>query len=314
MKTIALGDSGIQVSTLCLGTMYFGTKEDENISFHLLDQYLDAGGAFIDTANSYAYWVSNDFLGGESETLLGRWMNQRKNRNRVFLSTKMGFAYPGTEAGASAIKIERECEKSLKRLKVETIDLYYIHLDDRTTPLDETLSALDRLVQAGKIRFIGASHFLAWRLEEARWISQTNGWSGFCCIQQCHTYLRPRSGTGNISDPIINEDLMDYARNRPITLLAYNALLSGAYTRPDRSIPDPYRGADTDARLAALRQVSAEKNATPNQIILSWMLHSNPPIIPLIGVSTSGQLSENLRALDVNLSMEEMAILDRAGA
>jgi len=311
MKTIALGDTGIQVSALCLGTMYFGTKENEAVSFRLLDQYLDAGGTFLDTANSYACWV-NGFRGGESETLLGRWMHLRKNRDRVFLATKMGFAYPGSEAGASAKQIIMECEKSLQRMGVETIDLYYIHLDDRATPLEETLGALDRLIREGKIRQIGASHFLAWRLEEAYGLSQHHGWAKFCCVQQCHTYLRPRPGTANLSDPYINDDLLDYARSRPISLLAYNALLSGAYTRPERAIPGQYLGPDSDERLFRLRRVAAEKNVTPNQIVLSWMLHQNPKIIPLIGASTGEQLAENLQAVEVSLNQEEMDRLEWA--
>ena len=134
MRTTPLGWTGVEVSIFCLGAMYLGTRNDAASSYRLLDQYVDAGGSFIDTANIYAHWVEG-FRGGESETLLGEWMRRRGNRSRIFLATKVGFEYPGVERGLSAAQIEAECDKSLRRLGVETIDLYYAHVDDRSTPL-----------------------------------------------------------------------------------------------------------------------------------------------------------------------------------
>ena len=312
MKTIPLGNTGVQVSALCLGAMYFGTRNTEADSFRLLDQYLDAGGSFIDTANIYSHWVPG-FKGQESEALLGRWMQKRKHRAGLFLATKVGFQYGSVPRGLSRRLLEFECEKSLKLLGTDTIDLYYAHVDDRDTPMAETLGAFDRLVRAGKVRFIGASNFTAWRLEEAHWVSQAHGWAEYCCVQQRHTYLRPRAGTNFGAQLAVNDDLLDYCRNRKMTLLAYSALLSGAYTRPERNIGAQYQGADTEARLSALRQVAAEKGVSLNQVILAWMLHSNPAALPLIAASTAEQLDENLKALEVSLSAEEMARLDQAG-
>jgi aryl-alcohol dehydrogenase-like predicted oxidoreductase len=157
MKTIPLGHTGIPVSTLCLGAMYFGTRQDEATSYRLLDQYLDAGGFFIDTANIYSHWVPG-FKGQESEALLGRWMKARGNRSRLFVASKVGFEYGEVQRGLKAHQVESECEKSLKLLGVEAIDLYYAHVDDRDTPMSETLEASDRLVKAGKVRAIGASN------------------------------------------------------------------------------------------------------------------------------------------------------------
>ena len=313
MRTVPLGNTGVEVSVFCLGTMYFGSRMGKEMSYRLLDQYVEAGGAFLDTANIYAWWVPG-CVGGESETLLGEWMRERQNRSQMFIATKVGFQYPGVERGLSAHQIETECEKSLERLGVETIDLYYAHVDDRNTPMEETMEAFDRLVRAGKVRFIGASNFLAWRLEEARWVSQTHGWAEYCGIQQRYSYIHPKPGAGFDPQIAANDDLLDYCRSRGITMLAYSPLLGGAYTRADRSFPDQYLGPDTDARLAALRTVAEEVGATANQVVLAWMVQSDPPVIPLVAASTVEQMRENLGALEVELDAGQMARLNDASA
>lgn len=312
MKTHKLGHTGIDVSALCLGAMYLGTRNDKSSSFRILDAYMDAGGSFIDTANIYAHWVSG-FKGGESETLLGEWMQERGNRSKVFIASKVGFGYPGVEKRLRASDIEAECDKSLKRLNIEQIDLYYAHVDDRQTPLEETLTAFDKLVKAGKVRFIGGSNYLAWRLEQAHWMSQVNGWAEFCCVQQHYTYLRLRPGTNVAPQEMANDDLLDYCRNSGMTLLAYSVLQSGGYSRSDRSLSPKFTSPDNDARLAALRAVAQEAGATVNQIILCWMMQSNPSVIPLIAASDNAQLGENLGALRITLSSEQMERLNTAG-
>jgi aryl-alcohol dehydrogenase-like predicted oxidoreductase len=313
MRKVKLGHTGEDVSALCLGAMYFGTRNDESSSFRLLDRYAEAGGMFIDTANIYAHWAPGG-RGGESESLLGTWMRERQNRNQMFIASKVGFELPGTDRGLRAAQIETECDRSLKRLGVDTIDLYYAHVDDRTTPLEETLIAFQRLVEQGKVRYIGASNYRAWRLEQAHWLSEINGWPEFCCIQQRHTYLRPNHDANFDAQVAVNDDLLDYvkARGKTFTLLAYSALLSGSYTREDRPLPDQYVGADSDSRLAALRSVAAELGVSPNQVILAWMLRGDPLVLPLIAASTEAQLNENLAALDIDLSHEQLARLNHA--
>jgi aryl-alcohol dehydrogenase-like predicted oxidoreductase len=313
MKAVPLGNTGAKVSAFCLGTMYFGSRTGKQTSYRLLDRYVDAGGSFLDTANIYAHWVSG-YVGGESETLLGEWMRERKNRSQMFVATKVGFQYPGIELGLRARQIEEECDKSLRRLGVDTIDLYYSHVDDRNTPIEETMEAFDRLVKAGKVRLIGASNFLAWRLEEVRWVSQTHGWAEYCCIQQRHTYIRPKPGTGFDPQVAANDDLLDYCRVRGTTMLAYSPLLSGAYGRDDRAFAKQYLGPDTDARVAALKAVAKEVGATTNQVILAWMAQSDPVVVPLVGTSTMEQMEENLGALVIKLSPEQMARLKDASA
>jgi aryl-alcohol dehydrogenase-like predicted oxidoreductase len=310
METRKLGLADVQVSALCLGAMYFGSRNSQADSERLLDIYTDAGGSFIDTANIYAWWVDG-FRGGESETLLGEWMRQRNNRSRLFIASKVGFGYADVPITLSARWIEEECNKSLKRMGIETIDLYYAHVDDRNTPLDETLEAFDKLVKAGKVRYVGASNYLAWRLEQAKWVSQTHQWAQFTCIQQHYTYLPLRPGTSPAPQVFANEDLLDYCRSTGMTLLAYSALQSGAYTRPERSLPDRLVSADNDKRLAMLRTVAQEAGVTVNQVILRWMIQRD--IIPLIAASTPEQMTENLGALNFQLSAGQMQRLNEAG-
>lgn len=313
MRTVRLGNSGVEVSVFCLGTMHFDSHTDEESSYRLLDQYVEAGGAFLDTANIYARWVPG-YVGGESETLLGEWMRERKNRSQMFIATKVGLEYQDVERGLRARQIETECEKSLKRLGVDTIDLYYAHVDDRNTLMEEAMEAFDRLVRAGKVRLVGASNFLAWRLEEAQWVSQTHGWTGYCGIQQRYSYIRPKPGASFDPQIAANDDLLDYCRSRGITMLAYSPLLNGAYTRADRDFPEQYLGPDTDARLAALKAVAEEVGATANQAVLAWMVQNDPPVIPLVAASTVEQMRENLDALGIELSAEQMARLNDTSA
>lgn len=309
MKTAALGKTGIEVSPMCLGLMYYGTRVGKDTSYRLMDRFLEAGGNFVDTANIYSHWVSG-FKGGESESLLGEWMRERQNRQSLLIASKVGFGYPGVEGGLKADQIQAECEKSLHRLGTDTIDLYYAHVDDRVTPLEETLEAFERLVKAGKVRYLGASNYLAWRLAQAAAVSQAHGWTQFCCIQQRHTYLRPRHGASFGPQVSANNDLLDYVRSAGISLLAYASLLGGAYTRPESSLPEQYRSPESEARLSNLDAVAREANATPNQVILAWMLQGDPPFIPVMAASSDAQMDENLDSLKIGLSPEQLSRLN----
>ena len=163
------------------------------------------------------------------------------------------------------------------------------------------------------LRFIGASNGRTWRLAEARCISQANGWSAYCVIQQRHSYLRPKARASFRYHECVDGDLLDYCRIHGIALVGYRILLQGAYTRDDRSIPEEYAGPDSDARLTVLKSVAKEMGATPNQGIVAWMRQGDPPILPIVGGSNTAQLAENLDALDIQLSDEQMSRLDVAG-
>jgi aryl-alcohol dehydrogenase-like predicted oxidoreductase len=326
MKRIEFSKTGIDVSALCLGCMYFGTKTDENTSVQLLDQYFDRGGNFLDTANNYAFWINNG-RGGESETLLGRWMKERKNRDSIFLATKIGakpaIAGAGFSAaeGLSAQAITMAIDQSLRRLATDHIDLYYAHIDQRTVPLEETLKAFQQIIAQGKVRYLGCSNMATWRIEQARSISRFNGWEPYRCVQQWHSYLRPRQGTRGIDVPeagfsyqmTATDELLEYATvHEDFSIVAYSSLLLGAYSRPDRSLPEKYEGADSNERLQALRQIAGEIGCTTNQLVLAWLLGSHPRLFPIIAASSAGQLQENLDALQLVVTEDQMSRLTSA--
>jgi aryl-alcohol dehydrogenase-like predicted oxidoreductase len=304
-----LGGDGPRVSALCLGTMFFGTTVDEPTSMRILDRFAEAGGTFIDTADSYAFWVGG--TGDESEELVGRWLANRGARDRTVVATKVGArpespgaSWPEHAEGLSAKAIRAGAEASLRRLGTDRIDLYYSHMEDRSVPLEETVEAFNSLVNDGLIGMPGASNHPAWRLERARRLARDHGWAPYRAIQQQHSYLRPRPGSTLTGGPGLHasDELLDYVRAEDdLTLLAYSPLLGGAYTRSDKPLPGEYDHPGTTERLAALTEVAAELGATPNQVVLAWLLATDPPAIPVIGVSSVRQLDEALGALDVNL-------------
>jgi aryl-alcohol dehydrogenase-like predicted oxidoreductase len=312
MYKLPLGLTGEMVSAICLGILPFGSRLDKKESFNLLDRYVYAGGNFFDTANSYNRWMDG-FVGGESETILGQWMHQRKNRRKMFVATKVGFEYQDVDRCLHADIVIAECEKSLKRMQTDVIDLFYAHTDDRTTPVEETMEAFNHLVKTGKVRYVGASNLSTWRLEQARWICKLNGWTPYCCAQQRYSYLRAKPGAYFDAQVMVDDDMLDYARTTGITLLAFSPLLNGAYARSDRPFSDQYLGPDTCARLQVLYNLADEAGVTPNQVVLAWMLHHQSPVIPIMGVSSEAQIEENLGALEVKLSPEQVARLHSAG-
>jgi aryl-alcohol dehydrogenase-like predicted oxidoreductase len=312
MRKLKLGPSDVEVSCLCFGTDLIGSRIDRDTSFQLLDVFREHGGTFVDTGNFYAAWLPG-CKGGESETTIGFWMKERGNRHDMVVASKIGFDYPGCPGGLCATEIERECEKTLRRLQTDRLDLYYAHRDDSETPLDETMAAFDRLIRAGKVRAIGASNLRGWRIAEANAVAAGHGWARYSAIEQRHTYLRPRHGADFGPQLCINDDLKDYARSRGVTLIAYSALLQGAYTRQDRPVPAQYAGPDADARLQVLKVVADEAAATLNQLVIAWMLQSDPAVLPIIAGSQPDQVTENLGALKVTLTADQVRRLDAAG-
>ncbi|GAA4710005.1 aldo/keto reductase [Phytohabitans rumicis] len=332
MNTVTLGNTGERVSQLALGAMLMGTLTDEESSFEILDRYAGAGGNFIDTANCYAWWTRPGDQGGESEELLGRWFARTGKRDDVFLATKgSAWVHDPDEVrgkswdliarnfeGAGGDTLRRAIDDSLRRLGTDHVDLYYVHVDDRSTPLEETLGALGDIVKAGKARYIGWSNVRTWRLERIRQLADRYGLPAPVALQQQHSYLRRRAGLQHAS--IVDDEQMDFLRANPeLTLVAYSPILKGVYDDPEKrrghGIMEPYEGPDAEARIAVLTEVAAEVGVTPNQLVIAWLLHQDDPtMVTLIGPRTVEQYAAALPALDVKLSAEQLRRLAEAGA
>lgn len=312
------------VSALCLGAMNFGTTTDTATAIAILDRFVAAGGTFIDTSNNYNQFVG---VGGESEELLGRWMRTRGNRDQLVVATKCGarMTRPGSPLenweGLGAAAISTAVKGSLARLGVDRIDLYYAHVDDRSTPLGETVGALGRLAAEGVVDLIGCSNITSWRLERARRLAADQGVAGYSVVQQHLTYLWPSplaqgvQRSGNTVYQHAGVEHIDYlAEHRDMTLVAYGPLLGGVYGHPERPFPAHrgYAHPTAYVRFEVLRQVAQELGATPNQVVLAWLLHRDPVVVPVFGASSLAQLDEALDAVEIQLDPELMDRLDNA--
>jgi aryl-alcohol dehydrogenase-like predicted oxidoreductase len=335
MKQVELGNTGQKVSQLALGCMLMGTATSESDARSMLDRYFDSGGNFLDTANCYAWFVRPGATGTESESLLGRWLKDSGKRDRVFLASKAGGMVNHPEAlwsatgevdwsrarrdfeGAGAETLRRCLDASLKRLQTDCLDLYYVHVDDWVTPLEETLEALAGLVRSGKVRHIGWSNVRTARLEKIRELCARNGWPAPVALQQQHSYLRRRPGLDHAS--IVDDEQLEHLRRHSdLTLVAYSPVLKGIYDDPEKRrghwAMGPYVGPDSDARLEALLQAARELGVRPNQLVLAWLLHQRAPrVIPLVGPRTPEQLEQHLEALRIELAPERWSQLDEAG-
>jgi aryl-alcohol dehydrogenase-like predicted oxidoreductase len=293
---------------LALGAMWFGTRTDERRSFEILDRYVDAGGVWLDTADSYAYWVDPAGVSGHSETVLGRWLASRPGiRDRVRISTKVG-ATPGPARGLSATAIKNGIEGSLLRLGTDRVELYWAHLPDPATPIEETVGAFDELVSAGVVGRLGCSNYPVWQVERARRLAST----GFTAVQQHHTYLRPRPGIWPTVTRFgaVTDEVLHYVEHDPdLALWAYTPLLSGAYTRADKPLPPAYDHPGTTRRLAVLDEVAAETGTNRNQVVLAWL---TPAATPVVGVSTTEQLAEAMAGTSLELTAGQRERLDTA--
>jgi aryl-alcohol dehydrogenase-like predicted oxidoreductase len=313
-----LGRTGLKVSALCLGGNTFGWTTDQAASEAVLDAYMDAGGNFIDTADVYSRWAPGN-NGGESEAALGLWMRARKNRAGVIMATKVcGPMGPGdNDKGLSRSHIVEGVEASLRRLQTDYIDLYQAHWDDKDTPLDETLRAFDDLVKQGKVRYIGASNYVAWRLTRALWESDKRGLVRYESIQPKYNLVYRDEYERELEPLCLEQD---------IAVIPYSSLgsgfLSGKY-RPGKDLPATARAANVEkgymtargfAVLEAIDQVAKKTGATHAQIALSWMAHRPGITAPIASATSPAQLKEILGALDLKLDTESIAALEAASA
>jgi aryl-alcohol dehydrogenase-like predicted oxidoreductase len=307
-----LGHTDLLVFPLCLGGNVFGWTADEAESFQTLDAYADAGGNFIDTADTYSSWVTGH-SGGESETLIGRWMAARSNAGRMIVATKVGMA-PGL-ANLRPDTIRTAADASLRRLGVDRIDLYYAHRDDPSTPLYDTLQAFDALVKAGKVRYIAASNYTAPRLAEALDLSAREGLARFDVLQPHYNLVHRFEYEGALADLCAREG---------IACVPYFALAKGFLTgkyRPGHAVESVRAGSAReylDERglrvLEALDEISSAHQTTPGAVALAWLAAQPTVAAPIASARTPAQVHELLPMAGLKLSVGEIAHLTQVSA
>jgi len=308
MEYRALGRTGLKVSQLCFGTMMFGGKTDEHESFRIIDHVINEGVNFIDTADVYA--------GNESERILGKALAAERKRDNIILATKFNFANPADRnaRGLSRRHVINACDASLKRLNTEWIDLYQMHRCSAAIPIDETLRALDDLVKAGKIRYIGGSMFPAWRIVESLWVAKELGLNRLICEQPAYHLL----------DRTAEREVIPAAQSFGMAVIPWGplcgGLLSGKYTRDEQVEGARWQdGKDNANRRATdhtwkvldfLRSMASDKGCSMSQLALAWNMAQPGVTAPIIGPRTFAQVEDNLQAVDVEMTEEDLARID----
>jgi aryl-alcohol dehydrogenase-like predicted oxidoreductase len=310
MTRIPLTD--LDVFPLSLGGNVFGWTANEQQSFAVLDAYAAAGGNFIDTADMYSSWVPGN-SGGESETIIGRWMKSRGNRKKIVIATKVGML--PRLPGLSAKNIQRAVEDSLERLQTDRIDLYYAHEDDRATPLVETLRAFDGLVRSGKVRYIAASNYHGQRLAEAIRTSRREGFAQFVALQPHYNLLERDKYEGELMETVAAEGRGAF----PYFSLA-SGFLTGKYREGSKVDSKRAEGARTYLNdkgrkvLAALDEIASGRKEAVATIALAWLAAQPTVIAPIASARTPEQLPPLLRLAEVKLTKEEVQKLSAASA
>ncbi|MCC7089068.1 MAG: aldo/keto reductase [Chloroflexi bacterium] len=312
MEYRSLGRTGVKVSSLCLGCMMFGGKTTPADSAAIIDRALDAGINFLDTANVYST--------GRSEEATGEALKRNGKRNEVVLATKVhGKMGPGpNDMNNTRRHIIEQCEASLRRLQTDWIDLYQIHRPQSDMPIDETLRAMDDLVRSGKVRYIGTSTFAAWQMIESLWVSKEYGLNRFVCEQPPY----------NLLDRRIERELLPMAQSYGIATIPWSplagGLLTGKYSR-DSQPPEDSRYANADANpmyrrrmndaiwdvIEGLEAIAKEKGVSLSQLSLAWCMQQPGVTSPIIGPRTMDQLEDNLKAVDVAITDDDLKAINR---
>lgn len=316
MKYRYMGRTGLKVSELCMGTQTFGWGADEPTAFAMADAFVEAGGNFFDTSNIY-----NE---GKSETMLGNWLKQRGKRDQLVIASKVFFpAGEGpNDTGLSRKHIFEQIDRSLQRLHTDYLDLYQMHCWDSSTPLEETLRALDDLVRMGKVRYLGASNYTGSQLTRAIMLSEQHGWARFDCLQPEYSLLVRST----------EWELLPLCQEEGIGVIAWSPLgggwLTGKYRRDqappsdsrvgraDRwdDLPDQREDEQTWRIIDTLLAIAETRQKTPAQVALNWVVNKPGVTAPIFGARKLEQLEQNLGSIGWTLTKEEMAQLDAASA
>jgi aryl-alcohol dehydrogenase-like predicted oxidoreductase len=311
MQRVKLGKSDLEVPIICLGGNVFGWTVTEADSFRQLDAALEAGLNFIDTADVYSRWVPGH-KGGESETILGKWLAKSEKRNNVILATKLGLEMGDGKKGLTAGYIEQAVEDSLRRLQTDYIDLYQAHRDDAETPLEETLGAFDKLVRQGKVRHIGASNYGGARLKEALRASKDNGLVSYISIQpQYNLVAREQFET----------ELLPVVQEHTLGVIPYYSLAAGFLTGKYRSKQDAEgkaRGGTVGKYLNdwgfsvihVLDQVAKEHQSTPARVALAWLMVQPGVTAPIASATSDRHLTDLIEATKLKLDRASLEKLN----
>jgi len=313
MERRKIGNSGLETAPIIFGGNVLGWTVDQTAAFRILDAFLEAGFNAIDTADTYSRWIPGN-KGGESETIIGNWLKQGGRRDRVLILTKVGHEMGPDKKGLSRRYIKAEVEDSLKRLQIETIDLYQSHRDDHDTPMLETLEAYAELIREGKVRAIGASNFTAARLKEALDVSAKHGLPRYECLQ-------PKFNLYERDD--FEGPLEQLCRKENIGVIPYYPLASGFLTGKYRSPADfnkSPRGSRMSAFLnpkgkkilAALDDVAEAHRVNPAAVALAWLIARSSITAPIASATKLEQLKDFAAATALKLTKDEIAKLDAA--
>lgn len=307
---------------MALGTMYFGTRVDEATAFAILDRFADLGGQWLDTSNNYSFWASDSGVGGQSETVIGRWIRSNPGV-AVRLSTKVGAqptrpdGFPDHVEGLSRETVRAALRDSLDRLSSDRVDLYWAHVEDPHVPVDDLVATFGGLVADGLIDRYGVSNHPSWLVERIRGAAERTGHPALTAYQQRFSYYQPLPGSPVEGQPMplgmLSDDGRDFLRRNPeISGWVYTATLLGRYDRDDRPLPPEYVHVGNDRRRAALTAVANARRLTPGQVVLAWLTSSRPSLTPIVGVSTVHQVEQAWEGVTTRLTDEEMTILNTA--
>ncbi|WP_328498834.1 aldo/keto reductase [Streptomyces sp. NBC_00414] len=301
-------------SQIVLGTMDFGTRVDLDRAFAILDSFVAGGGVWLDTANCYSFWADPSGVGGASERLIGAWLRARPGaRDVVRIATKVRqnplvpHSWPQSAEGLSARAVHAGTEESLRRLGVDHVDLLWAHAEDRAVPLEETVGAFGELVAKGVALQVGAANHAAWRVQQARSLAREQGVEPWTSLQLRHSLLQPRPLTpvAEAGHRMLGAEDLDLARSHGLAVWSYSSLLWGSYVRTDKPLPQTYDHPGTTRVLSVLDEVADELSATPNQVVLAWLMRQG--IDPIVGASRVEQIEEALAARRVRLGDEHLA-------
>ncbi|MGX5684328.1 aldo/keto reductase [Chryseobacterium cucumeris] len=312
MEKRKIKNTDLAIAPINFGGNVFGWTLDEKQSFDILDRFTEAGFNFIDTADTYSWWVNGK--GGQSEEIIGKWMKSRTNRNDIVLATKVGSETKEHGYDISKKHILKSIDESLQRLQTDHIDLYYTHFDDNTTPVEETLSAYDEIIKAGKVRYIAASNLSPERLKASFEAAEKNNLPKYVALQP-HYNLMEREG--------FEQNYAPLAEQFDLSVFPYWSLAAGFLTGKYRDEADLAKSARGEGVrkylnpkglevLKALDQVSAKHNTTQGTVSLAWLL-SNPLITaPIVSATSASQLETVFNAPKLVLDQEDIELLNKA--